>query len=636
MIPATSTAELSQRPSAWEWVQLSLLVANLAWTTLCLGGFRPETMTVTLLLTAALLTVHLLSRAISAGRRPFHAAGWAFLPFLLYTAVNAAWLTPVPWLGWRDWLGWANLLAVFWVTLHGLPSRGARSTLFSTMLALGFVAVVLAAYQRFVEPGWLMLGRTQADQFIGRASGPFGIPNSLAALLLLLLPPALALAFGRRASGVQRVLGGYLAVVFAFGLILTISRGAWLSLILVAVAWPLVASRSSLRRRFVFAALAVGVALGSLAVLYGVSAKVRDRIETLRRDSGERTRPVMWRGAWKIFEQHPAIGGGAGSYNVLFEKFRPDAYQDEPVWAHNDYLNTLADYGALGFLLFFGAATGVAWKTARSRPPTQSDSFLDRSATSRALAAGLIAFALQLFVDFHFKIPALAMAFAVMAALWISSRWPSLPPRANAPAMSLRAVGVALAAAVVVATVTWVWPFYRGESLRYDARQTIDRMAARALPVAEWRPVLGPARDALQEAVRLSPSNGAAWADLAYATVLWAHIEPDRDVALGREAEGYADRALKCSPAVAEFWIRRGVAIDLQGRWFDAGAAFIEAIKRAPARSLVWYHQAFHLSLDRNDPGPATGAVLFCLRLDPGNAEAQALRQRLAARGRTP
>ena len=41
-----------------------------------------------------------------------------------------------------------------------------------------------------------MLGRTQADQYIGRSSGPFGIPNSLGVFMALLIPPVGAQAFG--------------------------------------------------------------------------------------------------------------------------------------------------------------------------------------------------------------------------------------------------------------------------------------------------------------------------------------------------------------------------------------------------------------------------------------------------------
>ena len=113
MSPRSRVAE-RERASVGEWVQTALLGANLAWTTLCLGGYRPETMQVTLALSGVLIAIHF---AICASEgRPLPAtslAGWGSILFLAYALVNVMFVTPVPWLGWMDWLGWANMAVVF-------------------------------------------------------------------------------------------------------------------------------------------------------------------------------------------------------------------------------------------------------------------------------------------------------------------------------------------------------------------------------------------------------------------------------------------------------------------------------------------------------------------------------------------
>ncbi|ACB77838.1 O-antigen ligase family protein [Opitutus terrae] len=710
------------RSLIWEWIQVALLGANLIWTTLCLGGFRAETMVVTSMLTGLLFVVHLLARADAAAARVWpangangdewrgaapaveraegppdpdvarrmsggmegtavlpaltrkatlaprpgdvslHPASWLVLPFLVYAAANVAWISPVPWLGWRDWFGWAQLGIMFWVALNGVRSPAARGTLFTLLLLLGLTAVVLGCYQRFVRPDWLMLGRTQVQQFVGRASGSFGIPNSLAALLLLLLPPCCALALRRGASAVQRVLFGYVAVVFLLGLGLTVSRGAWISLAVVLVAWPLFARGGSWRRRLGWTAV-VGVTLGAIALTAFFQVDlVRERWIKLKQDSGELSRPILWRGAWRIFAEHPVWGSGAGSFAVAFEKHRPATFQDDPLWAHNDYLNTLSDYGAVGFTLCFGAWAVVGWGAHRARkrgrtgfpdqaalhaaagsgdsalqdPPVTAAGLLDSAMFRRGLAAGLVAFALQLFVDFHFKIPALALAFAVVAALYVQAAW----PQCRAPAERgdfFKAWGfAAVAFATLIGLIGHVLPLYRAEALRYDARRAIDRLAVRATPVSEWRPVLTDALKALQRANRIDPTNAAAWADLSYVKALFAWIEPTRLDAFAIEAEHAADRALALSKADPEFWIRRGVALDMRRRHLEAGAAFVQAVATAPAWAGAWYHHAFHLSLIPSQRGRALAAVEFCLRLDAGNREAQALRRRLTESGGAP
>ena len=419
-----NTSRPPSRVSPWEWLQTALLLVNLGWTTLCLGGFRPETMVITSVLNGLLLAVHLADRALAGEGRVWrtHPAGWWLLPFLIYAAVNVLRVTPVPWLGWRDWLGWAQMILVFWVVLNGIRSTSTRTALFGGLVLLALVAVGLACYQRFVKPDWLMMGRTQANQFIGRASGSFGIPNSLAALLLLLIPPLAILALRQGKGAVWRLLAALVTLTLVFGLILTISRGAYLALALVLAAWPAFAAAGPWWRRVGLAALAGLAVIVALGSLYLVVPKVHERILQMKADAGERTRPIMWRGAWLIFRDHPAWGGGAGSYNVLFEKYRPEGYQDEPLWPHDDYLNTLSDYGAVGFVLFFGVGAGVAWRGWRGRAPRARD-WLDEPAMAGAMVAGLAAFGLQLLLEFHFKIPALAMAFAVITALLVQRAW---------------------------------------------------------------------------------------------------------------------------------------------------------------------------------------------------------------------
>lgn len=631
----------------WEWAQVALLAGNLTWTTLCLGGYRPETMVVTTALSGALLVVHLLGfvmlREELAGRSGevarVHPAGWWLLPFLAYAAVNVALVSPVKWIGWRDWIGWAQMIAVFWVVLNGVRTREARAVLFGTIVALAFGAAVMACYQRFVRPDWLMMGRVQADQFLGRSSGPFGIPNSLGALLLLVLFPVGALVFRRGASAVQRVLFGYVGAVLLLGLVLTISRGAWLAAVLVGIAWPVIGVRGSATRRLLWAGGAA-VALGAAVLtLFWTVPLVRDRLTSLKTDVGEKTRPIMWLGAWKIFREHPMWGGGAGSYNVRFEKHRPERYQDEPQWAHNDYLNTLSDYGAVGFGLFFGAVGVAIAGCVRRKREDAGASKLGVGAAGvpvGAVTAGLAAFGLQLFVDFHFKIPALAMTFGAMAALVVQRRWPAGASRPGKLAAVERDVCVALATFAAAGCVWFVHPLFRTEALRYEAREMIDRLALREAPVSEWRPVLARVMDKLSRATELDPKNGALWADVSYATALFAQSEPGQARELGAKAERSAEQALARSQVVPEFWIRRGVALDLQGRRVEGGAAFVEALKLAPANAITWYYQAAHLSLDVANRPRALAAVGVALRLDPGKREAQALRQRLAERSRAP
>jgi hypothetical protein len=97
-------AIMAERPatSRWttgtEWVLNDLLAINFLWTTLCLGGYRPETMVVTSALAGVLFLVHLFRRAsVADDVAGLHPAGWWLLPVLeMYVqGVSTRWMKTI-------------------------------------------------------------------------------------------------------------------------------------------------------------------------------------------------------------------------------------------------------------------------------------------------------------------------------------------------------------------------------------------------------------------------------------------------------------------------------------------------------------------------------------------------------------
>jgi O-antigen ligase len=583
------------------------------------------------LLTGTLLCITIVVGAFTGLR--VHPASWFVLPFLVYAGVNVAFVTPVPWLGWRDWLGWANMAAVFWIVLNGIRHPRARAMLLGTMIALGALGVVLAAYQRFLWPDWLMMSRKQLPQFVGRASGFFGIPNSLAAFFLLLIPPTFAVTLQPGASAARRILAAYLAAIFLFGFALTISRGPWLCLLAALLVWPLCVREKSWEWRVsVFLVATAVVSISALAV-YASVPRIKHRFDNLWTELGERSRPIMWSAAWQLVQERPLTGTGAGSYNTLFERYRPAGFNDEPQWAHNEYLNTLSDYGVLGGALLVGSGVGLFLR-ARRQTARKDTLWMDgiwAPEVTLGLSVGLGAFALSLCFDFHLKIPALGMAFAILAAEWVIRRWPAAengPPEAGQQLGALFGV-----LAIAGGTLGLALPTYRAEAARYAAREKIDALARETNPsVQAQRAVLTQATQLLTEACIIDPRNAQAWADKAYATALWARLSPLRTRELGKEAEAMARTAIGISAVVPEFWLRLGVGLDLQGRWAEGGGCFGRAIQLAPTNATAWYYYSYHLNLLPASRALAEAAVQTALRLDPSFRPAIVLQQSLSSR----
>jgi tetratricopeptide (TPR) repeat protein len=243
------------------------------------------------------------------------------------------------------------------------------------------------------------------------------------------------------------------------------------------------------------------------------------------------------------------------------------------------------------------------------------------------LFLGLLAFAFHLAVDFHTKLPALAFAAAVAGALLLREE-PGLRRMVSVPVARLGGL-VMIAACLLVAGFV-ADPLYRGEAVRYAARKAIDRQAATG--EGDLVQIMTAALASFEQAVAIHPRNGQAWSDLAYATTQSWHVRKGDLVALGRQAEPLAQRALAFCPVNAEFWIRRGVALDMQARHAEGETCFKQALKLAPNTGGWWYYHAYHLSVLPDRKEEARRAVQTCLALDPSNRAALTLQQQLIAR----
>ncbi|AOS45294.1 O-Antigen ligase [Lacunisphaera limnophila] len=608
------------------------LALTLAWTTLCLGGYLAGTMVWT---AGAVGTLTVLGGiGWMAGRGPgprtLHLAWLIPLPFLLYALASTVWVAPAPWLAWREWHLWFQAWLVFGLVLHCGLGRAQTWTLVGTLALLVLVGTGMAAYQRFVDPTWMMLGRTQAAQFVGRSAGMFGIPNSFAGLIGLLLPVCLVLLFSRVVRPAAKILCAWLALLLLFALVLTGSRGGWIALGLALLAWPFLGT-GDWRRRVWGGLAGLVLAASAFGLLHRYSDEARQRLEPLLDGRLEASRPILWRAGWQMWQEAPWLGRGAASYNVLFEQYRPRGFHDEPRWAHNDHLNTLTDYGLVGFALWAGGGAVLLWRGGlamrRARREGRGGDLLQHWRWRLGLLLGLMAFGLHLGVDFHTKIPALILAAAVISALLVRD-----DPAWRRPCRPVMAVaGLALLlGGVIFWSGTRAIPAYRAEDLRSEARRSIDRFARTG--EGELRRLIPAAKADFIRAVRIDAANGQAWSDLAYATVQGWHAQGGDLVTLGRYAELAADEALDRCPLIAEFWVRKAVALDIQRGRPETESCYRRALELAPNFAGWWFYYAYHLQAFPNKKAEALAAAEKGLTLDRYYRGGEALQQQILRR----
>ena len=221
---------------------------------------------------------------------------------------------------------------------------------------------------------------------------PVGYANALG--LLMALGVVLALGLLCDTHGIQRVALTAAAATCAVALLLTSSRGAWLS----ALVGLGVLAAMRCRRPPVAAAIAsAGVVIVLLAA---------PRIAL-----GDR--PAYWSVAIADASEHVVLGSGAGSFDDYWLEHRPiPAYVRD---AHNLYLETVAELGIVGLALLL-CAIGTPLVTAvRVR---------ERKIVATA-AAGYSAFLVHAGLDWDWEMPVTTLAgLTCGAALLVAARTP--------------------------------------------------------------------------------------------------------------------------------------------------------------------------------------------------------------------
>ncbi len=598
-----------------------LWVGNLAWVTWQLGGVMPATMVVGLPWASGLAGwVALRWWVIAPTGAP--RGWWIPLPLLAWVTCHMLGLAELPSRGWlHGWHVWSGL-AAYWLGLHLARDRKLWPMVMTGVGVITLGIAGAAVYQRMGDATWLPLGRIQVEQYRGRSAGTFGYPNAMAAWMAIVLPVAGAYAF--RPNGGKtgaRVFAAIVMVGALVGIGLSYSRGVTLAVITTMAVFWLIKGGWTLPRR-IGVIVALGATLAGLVWWgYQGNAQVQQRVGSFVEHKGERMRPLLWGIAFDLWRDRPLVGNGGDSFDDLMELHRPEGLWESARYAHNDYLNGLSDYGLVGAGLALFACVMFTRQASQNRT------------NHPGLMVGLATVMVAMVVDFHLQFAAiwwlLAMGMGCLVATEAQRRNRKFT---NSKQGFLTGLGAGIALICWVLPLALSVPTLEAEELRWRAREKLDGLGGEIRPDS-IKPVASAAVDSLRRAVAIDSQNEKAWQDLSYALSLQRFGQSEYRHEMGVEAEFAAREALRASDRIAEHWLRLGVALDMQGRWAEAGPAFGRAISLAPRQPVMWYYQGFHLSLKPATHELAKAALATCLRLDPWYDQAKLLRAELE---RTP
>lgn len=314
---------------------------------------------------------------------------------------------------------------LFLVILNNLHRQESVQQICLVLVFLGMALSVYAVYQLAANTPYvwhLLQPEIKPEQYMRRGSGTYICPNHFAGFIEMLIPVALAFMFKGRFHHTTKVFLGYAALMMLAGIVVSVSRGGWLAggLALLILFVFLLRYRDTRLPALAFLTLLMIAVIFVLKQAY----QPQHRWNQFFRESGSvyDIRFYLWEPAVRIWQDNFWWGAGPGHFNDRFPLYRPEIVQASPGWAHNDYLNALADWGLVGALLIAAAWLLFYWgafKTWRfvRRTNDISSKPSNRGALVLGGGIGLSAILFHSIVDFNMHIPANAILVVTLMAL---------------------------------------------------------------------------------------------------------------------------------------------------------------------------------------------------------------------------
>jgi len=516
--------------------------------------------------------------------------------FFGYVLVRA-WFSPVPYLARADIFSVLGGLVVYLAVASIFTSARWRLGILLGLLLVALVQVGIGAIQFRNGNNFMLVPFLQRFDYGRRASGFYGCPNHFAGLVEVIGIFCVSLACWSRWPVWAKLLIAYAGAICYAGLALTGSRGGYLSAgvsLLVVAILSLIALRRAGSVIFWRTAGASGLfaLLLVAAVVFGFRQSDFLSARAHRVVDPENVRLDLWRAALAQWQLQPALGTGSGTYLYYGRRFRTERVQLDAVEVHNDYLQLLAEYGAVGGVAFLFFLSAHLWHGANAfgklgprRIAISARPLSNNLALTIGALGAVAAYVVHSFFDFNLHIPAnvllLAFVFAILATPDLNREENRLAAPLAAARLVLPLLGLLLLAG----------------SLRY-ARAEFDAERARValrderhLAATRWA----------QKAIALDDQNPETFFYLGESRVRRAEdlVQPAAVAAFYRAAIDPLQRALALAPNDETFLIALGRVYDALGRFAEAEWMFGRAQEWDPRSIAVQKSYQAHRALWR-------------------------------------
>lgn len=493
---------------------------------------------------AGLISVAGVGSVLSRQNRPVEAIRWSCVVLTLIMFTYLGWRamnSEVRWMARQDLVFSGTALVVYWLMAGRFTGPRARLAVLAVFFLLIAGNTGLGLYQYFEDPRMSVLriiGMKRGGEL--SAGGFFENSNHMAGFMTLAGLPLLGVAvLGRGLGAGVRAAAGLGFLLAGTGVGFSTSRGGAIGFfagmtVLIAITavlwWSEKRSRTGKNNsRTGWWLLGLALAFGGLLGLASVNLrKFFGEGQVLNTLNG---RQVFWDAALEQWQAAPLLGTGARSYEYMERGFRTLETkwaiwrgEVDAVYAHNDYLQTLGDYGLIGLLLvllvtgahFLSALIQVIHRSGGSKTSVPPGLPVALTVGSISALAGLMT---QALVEFNLHIGINAVMTGLLLGILATPGFARIPAPvavrkgpgseqpagrkllSNLDARRLALSGVAAAISVLLLVNGW----------RLAPADFAWRQAYKQLGTAITLPELITTSGTFQRATTLDPDNAHAW-----------------------------------------------------------------------------------------------------------------------------
>ncbi|MCA9402071.1 MAG: O-antigen ligase family protein, partial [Candidatus Omnitrophica bacterium] len=141
-------------------------------------------------------------------------------------------------------------------------------------------------------------------------------------------------------------IGGILALL-NWALIVTFSRGAWISLLISVVCLWLLMYRTHQLKTTYFMCFFGFFAVTASLIYFANDLKEYTQLFSMNRMGAVQWRIGIWKTAWGMFIDRPLFGHGINTFMTVYQGYRENS-AGSPTYAHNVFIQIAAETGILG------------------------------------------------------------------------------------------------------------------------------------------------------------------------------------------------------------------------------------------------------------------------------------------------